>query len=59
VCAHHHRQKIAKASMARRTPSSGLERANQKEKFQPESLAIGFVFMLLSKEFEDRHFTKT
>jgi hypothetical protein len=45
--------------MARRTPSSGLERANQNEKFQPESWAIGFVFMLLSKEFEDRHFTKT
>jgi len=45
--------------MARRTPSNGLETANPKEKSQPESLAIGFVFMVFSKEFEDRHFTKT
>jgi hypothetical protein len=45
--------------MARRTPSNGLEIANQKEKFQPESWAIGFVFMLVSKDFEDRHFTNT
>src|SRR5262249_32190338 len=58
VCAHHHRQKIAKASMARRTPSNGLETANQKEKFQPEFWAIGFVFMVFSKEFEPRHFIK-
>jgi hypothetical protein len=55
----HHRQKIAKATMARRTPSNGLETANQKEKFQPESWAIGFVFMMLSKAFEGRHFTNT
>jgi hypothetical protein len=55
----HHRQKIAKASMARRTPSNGLETANQKETFQPESSAIGFVLMILSKEFEGRHFTNT
>jgi hypothetical protein len=44
--------------MARRTPINGLETANQKETFQPESSAIEFVFMLLSKEFEDQHFTK-
>jgi len=43
--------------MATRTPSNGLETANQKEKFQLESLAIGFVSMLLSKDFEHRHFT--
>jgi len=55
----HHRQKIATATMPRRTPSNGLETANQKEKSQPESWAIGFVFMELSKAFEDRHFTKT
>jgi len=44
--------------MARRTPSNGLETANQKEKFQPEFWAIGFVFMVFSKEFEPRHFIK-
>jgi hypothetical protein len=54
-----HRQKIAKATMAIRTPINGLETAKQKEKFQPGSWAIGFVFMLLSKAFEDRHFTNT
>ena len=43
--------------MARRTPINGLETANKKEKSQPESSAIGFVFMLVSKDFEDRHFT--
>ena len=32
--------------MPRRTPSNGLETANQKETFQPESWAIAFVFML-------------
>src|SRR5262245_61588035 len=53
----YHRQKIAKATIARRTPSNGLETANQKEKFQPESWAIGVVFMILSKDFKDRHFT--
>jgi hypothetical protein len=55
----HHRQKIAKANMARRTPINGLEMAKQKEKFQPESWAIGFVSMLLSKESEAQHFTNT
>jgi hypothetical protein len=55
----HHRQKIAKPRMARRTPSNGLEMANQKEKSQPESWAIRFVFMTLSKALEDRHFTNT
>jgi len=32
--------------------------ANQKERFQPESGAITFVFMLFSQASEDRHFTK-
>ncbi len=32
-----HRKKIARATMASRTPSSGLEMANQKETSQPES----------------------
>jgi hypothetical protein len=43
--------------MGTRTATNGLETANQKEKSQPESSAIGFVFMVFSKEFEDRHFT--
>jgi hypothetical protein len=55
----HHRQKIAKARKARRTPSNGLETANQKEKFQPESSTIGFVLMILSKAFKARNFTNT
>jgi hypothetical protein len=54
-----HRQKIAKASIARRTPSDGLKTAKQKEKSQPECWAIGFVFIVLSKAFEDQHFTNT
>jgi len=54
-----HRQKIAKATMARRTPINGLEMAKQNEKFQPEFGAIGLVFMVFSKELEGRHFTKT
>jgi hypothetical protein len=32
--------------MPTRTPSNGLERANQNETFQPEPWAIAFVFML-------------
>jgi hypothetical protein len=32
-----HRQKIAAARMPSRTPSNGLEMANQKETFQPDS----------------------
>jgi hypothetical protein len=35
-----HRQKIAKARRATRTPSSGLEMANQKDTSQPESWAV-------------------
>ena len=54
-----HRQKIATATMPRRTPSNGLETANQKEKSQPESWRLDLSFMVLSKAFEDRHFTKT
>jgi hypothetical protein len=41
-----HRQKIAAARKASRTPINGLETANQKETRQPESWAIAFVFML-------------
>jgi hypothetical protein len=54
-----HRQKIAAARMPSRTPSNGLERANQKETRQPNSLAVGFVFTLFSQPYEDRHFTNT
>src|SRR5215467_1905523 len=39
-----------------RTPSNGLETANQNETFQPDSLVIELVFTLLSQAFEDRHF---
>jgi hypothetical protein len=31
--------------MPSRTPSNGLERANQNETFQPEPWALGFVFI--------------
>src|SRR6266481_4683210 len=41
-----------------RTPSGGIETVNQKEKSQDGSLAVGFVFMLFSQAFEDRHFTE-
>jgi len=41
-----HRQKIAAARTPSRTPSNGLETANQKEKFQPEYWALRFVFIL-------------
>ena len=53
-----HRQKIAAARRPSRTPSNGLERANQNETFQPEPWALGFIFTLFSQAFEDRHFTK-
>jgi hypothetical protein len=53
-----HRQKIAAARKASRTPINGLETANQNETFQPERWALGFVFMVLSQVFEDRHFTE-
>ncbi len=52
-----HRQTIAAARRPRKTPTKGLEMANQKEKPQPESWAIEFVFTLLSKGFQVRHFT--
>jgi len=51
-----HRQKIAAARKASRTPINGLETANQKETRQPESWAIAFVFMLFSQASEGRHF---
>ena len=44
--------------MPTRTPSNGLETANQNETFQPEPWALGFVFTLFSQAFEDRHFTE-
>jgi hypothetical protein len=44
--------------MPSRTPSNGLEMANQKETFQPEPWAVGFVSMPFSQAFEDRHFTE-
>jgi urease accessory protein UreF len=44
--------------MPTRTPSNGLETANQNETFQPKSSAVGFVFTLFSQAFEDRHFTE-
>jgi hypothetical protein len=44
-----HRQKIAAARMPTRTPSNGLEMANQKEAFQPESWAVRFVFILAER----------
>src|SRR6266550_387756 len=53
-----HRQKIATAPKQSRTPSSGLETANQKEIFQSGTLTVEFVFTLLSQAFEDRHFTE-
>ena len=51
-----HRQKIAAARKASRTPINGLETANQKETRQPDPKAVGFVFTLVSQAFEDRHF---
>ena len=45
--------------MPSRTPSNGLEMANQKETSQSEPWALGFVFMLFSQAFEDRYFTNT
>jgi hypothetical protein len=52
-----HRQKVATAWRPNRTPSNGLEMANQKETRHPDSSAVGFVFTLFSQAFEDRHFT--
>ena len=42
--------------MPSRTPSNGLETANQKETFQSE--VVEFIFTLFSQAFEDRHFRK-
>ena len=52
----HHRKKIARTRKPSRTPSNGLETANQKETFQSE--VVEFIFTLFSQAFEDRHFTK-
>jgi hypothetical protein len=53
-----YRQKIAALSKPRRTPSNGLETANQKQKSQAGSLAVGFVFMLIAQATQHRHFRK-
>src|SRR5437016_2583639 len=42
--------------MPSRTPSNGLETANQKETFQSE--VVEFIFTLFSQAFEDEHFTE-
>jgi hypothetical protein len=52
----HHRKKIARTRKPSRTPSNGLDTANQKETFQSE--VVEFIFTLFSQAFEDRHFTK-
>jgi hypothetical protein len=44
--------------MPTRTPSNGLETANQNETFQAGVLAVKFVFMLFSQAFKDRRFRK-
>jgi len=54
-----HRQKIAAARKASRTPINGLETANQKEKSQPGSWAIAFVFMLFFSSVRASTFHKT
>src|SRR5262249_9203572 len=54
-----HRQKIIRKSMATRTPSNGLETANQKETFQPVSSVVEVVFMLFFQASGARHFTKS
>jgi hypothetical protein len=53
-----HRERIAKATMPSRTPSNGLEMANQNETLQSESSTVELVFTLLSQAFKDRHFKK-
>jgi hypothetical protein len=42
--------------MPSRTPSNGLQIANQKETFQSE--VVEFIFTLFSQAFEDGHFTE-
>jgi hypothetical protein len=54
-----YRQKIAAARRPTKTPSDGLEMANQKEKFQPESSTIAFVFMLFFSSLRRSTFHKT
>jgi hypothetical protein len=44
--------------MPKRTPSTGLETANQKETSHPESWAVEVVFTLFSHGFQDRDFRK-
>ena len=40
------------------TTINGHSTTNQKEIFHSEFLGVGFLFMLLSQAFEDRHFRK-
>ena len=54
-----YRIKVANARVARGTRSNGPEMADQNEKSEPDSWAMGFVLMVLSKASEDRHFTDT
>jgi hypothetical protein len=54
-----HRQKIAAARMPNRTPSNGLERANQNDTFQPEPWALGFVFILFFSSVRRSTFHRT
>jgi hypothetical protein len=54
-----YRQKIAAVRNPSRTPSKGLETANQKEIFQPESLVLGFLFILLFSSVRRSTFHKT
>jgi hypothetical protein len=48
----------AAAATPTATPIKGLSTANQKEIFQPESLLLGFLFMIFSQAFKGGHFTK-
>jgi hypothetical protein len=50
--------KIAKATIATRIPSNGLETAKQEEMSQPKSLVLGFLFMLIPQAAQHRYFTK-
>src|SRR5439155_17394830 len=52
----HHRKKIARTRKPSKTPSSGLETANQKETSQSE--VVELIFTLFSQAFEDQHFTR-
>jgi hypothetical protein len=46
-----HRQKITRPRKPNRTPSNGLVTTNQKERSQPESWTVRFVFTLFFSSF--------